>query len=116
MITNVKFAKVHPNAIIPSKREEDMGFDIYACFDEDYIMIKYLLKKENEKPNIWTEYQSYGIGQLKLIEKRFQAVAETLEKSHVEYKYLEIISFATAGTVAGYLSSLSSVAKLAVGK
>lgn len=39
MIVNVKFAKVHPNAIIPSKRDEDMGFDIYACFDEDYIVI-----------------------------------------------------------------------------
>lgn len=39
MMTNIKFAKVHPNAIIPSKRNEDMGFDIYACFDEDYIMI-----------------------------------------------------------------------------
>lgn len=35
----VNFAKVHPNAIIPSKRDEDMGFDIYACFDEDYIVI-----------------------------------------------------------------------------
>ena len=40
MTTNVKFAKVHPNAIIPSKRDEDMGFDIYACFDEDYIVIE----------------------------------------------------------------------------
>lgn len=39
MTTNIKFAKVHPNAIIPSKREEDMGFDIYACFDDDYIVI-----------------------------------------------------------------------------
>ena len=39
MRTNVKFAKVHPDAIIPSKRDEDMGFDIYACFDEDYIVI-----------------------------------------------------------------------------
>ena len=39
MVTNVKFAKVKPNAIIPSKRDEDMGFDIYACFDEDYIAI-----------------------------------------------------------------------------
>lgn len=38
-MVNVKFAKVHPNAIIPSKRDEDMGFDIYACFDEDYIAI-----------------------------------------------------------------------------
>ena len=35
----VKFAKVHPNATIPSKRDEDMGFDIYPCFDEDYIVI-----------------------------------------------------------------------------
>lgn len=38
-VVNIKFAKVHPNAIIPSKREEDMGFDIYACFDEDYMVI-----------------------------------------------------------------------------
>lgn len=39
MTTNVKFAKVKPDAKIPSKRVEDMGFDIYACFDEDYILI-----------------------------------------------------------------------------
>lgn len=39
MKVNVKFAKVKPDAIIPSKRDEDMGFDIYACFDEDYIVI-----------------------------------------------------------------------------
>lgn len=39
MDTVIKFAKVHPDAKIPSKRDEDMGFDIYACFDEDYIMI-----------------------------------------------------------------------------
>lgn len=39
MEVNVYFAKVKPDAIIPSKRDEDMGFDIYACFDEDYIVI-----------------------------------------------------------------------------
>jgi dUTP pyrophosphatase len=38
-LVEVKFAKVRPNAIIPSKRDEDMGFDIYACFDEDFIVI-----------------------------------------------------------------------------
>lgn len=38
-MVNIKFAKVRPDAIIPSKRNEDMGFDIYACFDEDYILI-----------------------------------------------------------------------------
>ena len=40
MEVNIKFAKVRPDAIIPSKRDEDMGYDIYPCFDEDYILIK----------------------------------------------------------------------------
>ena len=34
------FAKVKPSAIIPSKRDEDAGFDLYACFDEDYMVIE----------------------------------------------------------------------------
>lgn len=33
------FAKVKPNAIIPTKDEENAGYDIYACFDEDFIVI-----------------------------------------------------------------------------
>lgn len=40
MKTAVYFAKVKPNAIIPSKRVEDAGFDIYPCFEDDYIVIK----------------------------------------------------------------------------
>lgn len=40
MAVNVMFAKVRDGAVIPSKRVEDMGFDIYACFDENYIVIK----------------------------------------------------------------------------
>lgn len=39
MQTTVKFAKVKPEAKIPSKRKEDMAFDIYACFEEDYVVI-----------------------------------------------------------------------------
>ncbi len=40
MITTVKFAKTKPNAIIPTKRLEDAGYDVYPCFDEDYIIIE----------------------------------------------------------------------------
>lgn len=36
---DVFFAKIHPDAIIPTKRDEDAGRDIYACFDEDYMVI-----------------------------------------------------------------------------
>ena len=34
------FAKTKPEAIIPSKRDEDGCYDIYACFDEDEIAIE----------------------------------------------------------------------------
>jgi dUTP pyrophosphatase len=34
------FAKVRENAIIPSKEEEDGCYDLYACFDEEKIIIK----------------------------------------------------------------------------
>lgn len=33
------FAKVKPNATIPSKDDENAGYDIYACFEEDYMVI-----------------------------------------------------------------------------
>lgn len=34
------FAKVNKDAIIPSKRDEDGCYDIYACFEGDSIVIK----------------------------------------------------------------------------
>lgn len=39
MTANIKFAKVRSDAKIPSKRDEDMGFDIYACFDDEMMII-----------------------------------------------------------------------------
>lgn len=39
MNTTVKFAKVRPTAVIPTKRDEDAGFDIYANFEDNFIII-----------------------------------------------------------------------------
>ena len=36
----LRFAKVKPNAIIPSKTDENAGYDIYACFDEEYMILE----------------------------------------------------------------------------
>lgn len=36
----IKFAKLKDNVIIPSKRDEDGGYDLYANFDEEEIEIK----------------------------------------------------------------------------
>lgn len=32
------FARIRGDAVIPSKRVEDAGYDIYAAFDEDYML------------------------------------------------------------------------------
>ena len=37
---NLYFAKVNEKAIIPSKEDYNAGFDIYACFEEDYFIIE----------------------------------------------------------------------------
>lgn len=36
----IYFAKTKPNAIIPTKLKEDAGYDLYACFEEDFLEIK----------------------------------------------------------------------------
>lgn len=33
------WAKVKPEAKVPSKRPEDAGYDLYACFEEDFVEI-----------------------------------------------------------------------------
>lgn len=34
------WAKVRENAVIPTKRQEDAGYDLYPCFEEDYLEIQ----------------------------------------------------------------------------
>ena len=33
------WAKVREDAVIPAKRKEDAGYDLYPCFEEDYLEI-----------------------------------------------------------------------------
>lgn len=40
MTDKLYFAKVKPEAIIPSKRSEDAGLDLYSCFEEECMIIE----------------------------------------------------------------------------
>ena len=40
MNQKIYFAKVNPQGIIPSKREEDGAFDVYSCFEEEYMSLE----------------------------------------------------------------------------
>lgn len=39
MNQTIYFSKVNPNAIIPSKKTENAGYDIYPCFNDESILI-----------------------------------------------------------------------------
>lgn len=47
----VSFAKLREDAILPSKRDEDSDYDLYACFDGDELVI----------PPLSTEFIPTGI-------------------------------------------------------
>lgn len=36
----IYFAKIRPTAIIPTKKDEDAGFDMYADFEGDYFVVE----------------------------------------------------------------------------
>lgn len=44
-MVNIKFAKIRESAIIPSKNNEDAGYDCYSDFKEDFIIISPLETK-----------------------------------------------------------------------
>ena len=40
MNAHIKFAKTRPDAKIPSKRHGDGCYDLYVCFDEEFVVIQ----------------------------------------------------------------------------
>lgn len=36
----ILFAKINDSAIIPTKKDEDAGWDVYACFEDDEVWIR----------------------------------------------------------------------------
>ncbi len=40
MAVKICFSRLREGAVLPSKRPEDAGYDIYACFDGDYLLLR----------------------------------------------------------------------------
>ena len=70
------FARVNPNAIIPTKEKENAGYDIYACFDDDYLII----------PPHSTELVPTGIASA-ISDKYYLGVAERGSTGKIGMKY-----------------------------
>ena len=68
------------------------GRAIVRVLIEDFIMMKFLLKEESQKPNVWKEYQDYGMGGLKLVTERFSSKGKTHdENSHLDLRFLNAL-------------------------
>lgn len=66
------------------------GRSIIRNMIENYIMIKYMVKLEVEKPSIWDEFESYGLGQYKLVLARHRE-SDNKRESHVNTPIIEAI-------------------------
>ena len=68
------------------------GRSIVRVLIEDYVMMKFLLKRESNQPDVWKEYQSYGMGNLKLVTERYKANNKSPEEnSHLDLRYLNFL-------------------------
>ena len=78
MIKNkVYFSKMKENAIIHKKKEEDAGYDFYACFDEDYILFKPFETKLIPTGIAWASGKEFYLQ----IEERSSTGSKGLKKS-----------------------------------
>lgn len=57
---------------------------------ENYIMMKYLVKIENEHDNIWRDFKLYGLGSYKLVLARYREKTPSPD-SHFDEKYIEAL-------------------------
>lgn len=58
---------------------------------EDYIMMKYLIKNEPEHPDIWREFQFYGIGLYKLALGRHRERDGVDPNCHFNAEYIQVL-------------------------
>ena len=62
------FAKIREGAVIPSKRDEDSDYDLYACFDEEEFVIPAfstrLIPTEAAPEEIYAQSSERGAGKL----------------------------------------------------
>jgi hypothetical protein len=67
------------------------GRSVLRGIIDSLFMLKYLVLKEGEVPDIWRKYQLHGIGKYKLISEKYIEIQGDKPKTHVPYEYLDIL-------------------------
>lgn len=92
IIGSINYAiKIFDEIIEKSLSNSILGRHAIRTIIEVYIMLKYLLKHENEHPNIWGEYKLYGVSKYKLVLLKWRENNKPSLNSHVKESILELI-------------------------
>lgn len=90
MGSSVYALKVLNELVECNLRNKVMGRLCLRTIIEVYITLKFIHKKEQEEPNIWEEYQEYGIGKYKMILIKAREVNE-FENSHLNIELIDAL-------------------------
>ena len=88
--SSVYALKVLTELVECNLRNKVMGRLSLRIIIEVYITLKFIHKKEPEEPNIWEEYQEYGIGKYKMILMKARKVKE-FENSHLNIELIDAL-------------------------
>lgn len=90
MGSSVYALKVLDELVECNLRNKVMGRLSLRIIIEIYIMLKFIIKKENEEQDIWEKYQEYGIGKYKLILIKAREV-DDFENSHLNTELIDLL-------------------------
>lgn len=68
-----------------------LGRSCFRGLFESYIMLKYLLKHENEHENIWRDFKIYGLGKYKSTVLKHREYNIHKPESHINLEYIDSI-------------------------
>jgi hypothetical protein len=83
--------KIYEEIITKDLGESILGRHGSRTIIELIIILKYLIKEESNKPDIWSEYKQYGIGKYKLILLKSREKRDEKEKSHFCEPLIDIL-------------------------
>ena len=88
--SSVYALKVLEELVDCNLRNKVMGRLSLRIIIEVYIMLKFIIKKELETPDLWEKYQEYGIGKYKLILLKARNI-EKFENSHLNTELIDLL-------------------------
>lgn len=106
----ILFAKVKESAKVPSKREEDGAYDIYACFEEDELLIPKVTIQDDEIITI-ADHPLVPTGIASSVLSKYRINLKNERTSVAKYKVLVLAGLIDSGYRGEWFVNLAPLTK-----